>query len=137
MKGEILITELDYVRLCNLINSVKDQKNVEFRNIDMLGTEIKRAKRVDSKEITPEFITMNSIIEVTDMDTNKLMTLKLVYPQDADFRKGYISVLSPLGSALLGYKKGDIIAFEVPAGEKKVKINNVIYQPEANGEYTV
>jgi len=137
MEGEIKITELDYVRLCNLINSAKDKKSMELKNIEVLGNEIKRAKKVDSKKIAPEFVTMNSMIEVTDMDTNKLMILKLVYPGDADFKKGYISILSPLGSALLGYKAGDTISFEVPKGVKSIRINKILYQPEANGEYTV
>ena len=137
MEGEIRITELDYVRLCNLINAARDKKFIELKNIEVLGTEIKRAKKVDSRKITSEFVTMNSMIEVTDLDTDKLMILKLVYPNDADFKKGYISILSPLGSALLGYKAGDAISFEVPKGIKKIRINKILYQPEANGEYTV
>lgn len=137
MEGKIKITELDYVRLCNLISSTRDKKSIELKNIEVLGSEIKRARKVDSKKITPEFVTMNSIFEVTDLDTNKLMVLKLVYPNDADFKKGHVSVLSPLGSALLGYKSGDIISFEVPKGVKEIKINKILYQPEANGEYTV
>lgn len=137
MKEDIKITELDYSRLCNLINSVKDKRTVELKNIDALGTEIKRAEKIDSKLIDPEFITMNSLLEVRDMDTNKIMILKLVYPANADFKKGCVSVLSPLGSALIGYKEGDTISFEVPKGIKKIKINKVLYQPEANGEYTI
>ncbi len=137
MKGEIKITELDYIRLCDLVNAMKDQKSVELKNLDALGTEIKRATRVDPKKITPEFITMNSEFEVTDLDNNKLMKLKLVYPKEADFTRGYVSVLSPLGSALLGYQKGDTISFQVPKGEKKIRIERVLYQPEANGEFTL
>jgi len=137
MVGEIEITELDYVRLCNLISSTRDKKSIELKNIEVLGNEIKRARKVDSKKIPPEFVTMNSIFELTDLDTNKIMVLKLVYPNDADFKKGHVSVLSPLGSALLGYKPGDIISFEVPKGVKQIRINKILYQPEANGEYTV
>ncbi|MBN2612833.1 MAG: GreA/GreB family elongation factor [Bacteroidales bacterium] len=137
MTGEIYITELDYTRLCNLINNVKAQKSVELKNLDALGAEIKRAKRIEPKKIAPEFVTMNSEIVMVDMDNKKEMKIKLVYPQDADFKKGFISVLSPLGSALLGYKMGDVISFEVPAGKKKVRIKSIIYQPESHGEFTV
>ena len=135
MKGDIKITELDYVRLCKLINSVRDKKFIEFKNIEVLASEIKRAEKVDSKKITSEFVTMNSMIEVADLDSNKLMILKLVYPNDADFKKGNISILSPLGIALLGYRAKDTIAFEVPKGVKKIRIIKILYQPEANGEY--
>lgn len=137
MKGKIKITELDYERLCNLVTAVKDQRTVEMKNLDALGAEIRRAERVDPKKITPEFVTMNSEFEVTDLDSNKLLILKLVYPKDADFKKGYVSVLSPLGSALLGYKAGDTISFKVPKGEKKIRIDKINYQPEANGEYAL
>ncbi|MFO7445148.1 MAG: nucleoside diphosphate kinase regulator [Ignavibacteriaceae bacterium] len=137
MKREIFITELDYERLCNLVNHAKAQKSVEIKNLDALGAEIKRAKIIEPKDIDPEFVTMNSEIEVIDMDNNKEMKIKLVYPKEADFKKGYISVLSPLGSALIGYRKGDMITFEVPAGRKKVKIKSILYQPEAHGEYSV
>jgi regulator of nucleoside diphosphate kinase len=63
--------------------------------------------------------------------------LKLVYPQNADIRKGYVSVIAPIGTALLGYKKGDVIEWDVPAGKKKFLISEILYQPEANGEYAV
>jgi regulator of nucleoside diphosphate kinase len=88
MKEDILITETDYTRLCNMIQLVKSSKNAEGRNLEALGSEIKRAKRVDSRKITPEYITMNSVIELTDLDTGRIMNLKLVYPDDADFTKG-------------------------------------------------
>jgi len=137
MKGKIKITKLDYSRLCDLITSVKGNRSVEFRNIDFLGSEIKRAEKVDPRKIKPEFITMNSVVEIIDPENMKSMSLKLVYPGEADFKKGFVSVLSPLGSALLGYKEGDTISFEVPRGNKMITIKKIIYQPEANGEYFV
>ena len=137
MKTDIIITELDYTRLCTIINISRQRQSTEFKNIEVLGSEIKRAKKIKSKKITPEFITMNSLIEVSDLETNRLMQLKLVYPGEADFKKGHISVLSPLGSALLGYKIGDTVSFAVPKGEKSVMINKILYQPEANGEFAV
>ena len=137
MKTDIIITELDYTRLCNTINLSRQKQSSEFKNIEALGSEIKRAKKVDSKKITPEVITMNSLFEVSDLDNNRLMELKLVYPAEADFNKGHISVLSPLGSALIGYKIGDTISFDVPKGKKSVRINKILYQPEANGEFAV
>lgn len=137
MVENIKITELDYIRLANIIQSFKGRNIVEQKNIEFLGSEIKRAKKVESGKIEPEIVTMNSLIEVTDLDTDRKMIIKLVYPESADFKTGFISVLSPLGSALLGYKAGDTISFEVPKGIKKIKIDSIIYQPEANGEYTV
>ncbi|MBN2484971.1 MAG: nucleoside diphosphate kinase regulator [Bacteroidales bacterium] len=135
MQGEIIITELDFTRLNSLINSTRGKNSPEIKNIEVLNTEIKRAKKVDSKNISPEYITMNSVVKLTDMDTGKNIQLKLVYPKEADFRQGHISVFSPLGSALLGFKAGDTIAYEVPKGTKQIRIDEILYQPEASGNF--
>ncbi len=135
MNDNIIITESDYTRLCNLVNDEKNSQRTEMKHLKFLGEELKRAKRTDAQAIPPHIVTMNSKIEVTDLDNGKEMTLQLVYPKDADFKKGRISVLSPMGSALLGYGVGSVISFGVPAGIKKVKIKSVLYQPESNGEY--
>lgn len=136
MEGKIEITESNYVHLCGLVNTLKNSKTAEFKNLNFLGSEIKRAMRVEPQRIAPDCVTMNSRIEISDMDNGRLMTVTLVYPRDADFKKGNISVLSPLGAALLGYRVGSIISFDVPNGIKKMQIVRVLYQPESNGEYT-
>jgi regulator of nucleoside diphosphate kinase len=135
MNDEIIITQLDYIRLNKLISSNKGKKTVEGGNLKFLFQEIERAIKVDSKSIMPEYVTMNSIVKVQNEDTNKLLTLKIVYPAEADFKKGFISVFSPLGSALLGYKAGDQISFKAPKGIVSCTIQSIEYQPEANGDY--
>lgn len=135
MDNHIIITELDFVRLNNLILFAQNNKTIESRNLNFLRQEIGRAKKVDASKMGADYVTMNSEIEILDLDTGKTMAVKLVYPQEADFRSGRISILSPLGSALLGYKESSTVAFEVPKGTKRIKITKIIYQPEANGEY--
>lgn len=130
----ITVTQLDYLRLTNLIQTIRDNKSVDPIYLQYLGMELQKALKIDSKLITPDFITMNSVMNVVFLDTGKTMELRLVYPQNANFSKGLISVLSPLGCALLGYKAGDTVSFKAPIGEQKVMIEKVIYQPEANGE---
>lgn len=130
----ITITELDYLRLTNLMKTLRDSKSVDMEYLKFLGIELQKAKKIDSGMITPEFVTMNSVMHVRFLSSGKSMELNLVYPEKADFSKGQISVLSPLGCALLGYKAGDIVTFKAPKGEQKVMIEKVIYQPEANGE---
>ncbi|MDX9882384.1 MAG: GreA/GreB family elongation factor [Prolixibacteraceae bacterium] len=136
MQNNIQITESDYVRLCGLVNSERNLKTEELKNLSFLGAEIKRAERVSAEQIAPDFVTMNTQMEIVDLDTGKPMVVKLVYPKDADFRIGNISVLSPLGAALLGYQAGSVISFEVPKGIKRMEIKRILYQPEANGEYS-
>ncbi|MGQ7867987.1 GreA/GreB family elongation factor [Sunxiuqinia sp. sy24] len=137
MDKQITITELDFARLSKLTLSEKKLQAIEVRNLPFLAEEINRAAKVESKAIAPDYVTMNSKVEVLDLDTKRMMTVQLVYPSEADLKNLKISVLSPMGSALLGYKAGDTIAFNVPKGIKKMEIKSIIYQPESQGEYTV
>lgn len=137
MKNTIQITDLDYNRLNGMIVSMRKSNQKEYNDLLFLESELERAKRTNPRKITSEFVTMNSVIEVLDCDTNKAMEIKLVYPRDANFKLGRISVLSPLGSALLGYSVGSEISYNVPTGIKKMKISRIVYQPEANGEFAL
>jgi len=137
MEEKILITELDYIRLNKLIETARMGKSAELKNLEVLANEIKRAEKIDSKKITPEFVTMNSVVQVFNNATKQTMTVKIVYPKEADFKKGYVSVFSPLGSALLGYKVGDSVLFEAPKAKVEITIEKIEYQPEANGDYLV
>ena len=129
MENNITITESDYIKLCDLVRIEKQKHTTEINNLSYLGAEIKRAKRVKDVEADSDFVSMNSTVEVIDLDTKREMKVKLVYPNEADFRKGSVSVLSLFGSALLGYKVGSIISYQAPRGIKKVKIKK-IYQHE-------
>ena len=130
----LTVTQPDYKRLTSLIQDMHGNKSIDKKYLSYLGLELQKADVIDSRKITPEFITMNSVMDVEFLQSGRKMELRLVYPQEADFTKGLISVLSPLGCALLGYKAGDIIEFEAPAGTQKVHVEKVVYQPEANGE---
>lgn len=137
MGNEITITKLDYIRLRNLLLSKEKTARVEAHNIFNLSSQIERALKVESREITPDYVTMNSSVSIKDVKTNRSMAVKLVYPGEADFKKGHISVLSPLGMALLGCKQGQVISYRAPRGEIKIFVGKIEYQPEASGEYTV
>jgi len=130
----ITVTQLDFLRLTKLIQTIRNNKSVDPVYLEFLGLELQKALKIDSKLITPDFVTMNSVLNVFFLDSGKTMELRLVYPQSANLSNGLISVLSPLGCALLGYKAGDVVTFNAPKGEQKVRIEKVIYQPEANGE---
>jgi regulator of nucleoside diphosphate kinase len=137
MKNTIQITDLDYNRLNGMIDNLRKSNQKEYNDLLFLESELERAKRTNPKKITGEFVTMNTVVEVLDCDTNKTMELRLVYPKEANFKFGKISVLSPLGSALLGYRVHSEISFSVPNGIKKMKILKIVYQPEANGEFAL
>ncbi len=68
-------------------------------------------------------------------DSGKEMTIQLVFPSEADYERGKISIMAPIGTALIGYGVGDTVEWRVPAGIRRLKIQEVLYQPEAAGQY--
>ena len=101
-----------------------------------LVVEIQRASVVPAAEIPAEVITMNSRARLLDLDQGATLEYTLVYPQDADFAEGKISVLAPIGAAMLGYRVGDEIDWIVPAGLRRLRVEAVLYQPEAAGDFS-
>jgi len=132
--NSIIVTQLDYQRLKQLAYTGDNRNKSSAISLHRLLMEIDRAKKVKSTRVDPDVVTMNTVLEFTDLESNTSRQLKLVYPQQADISRGYVSVLAPVGTALLGYRKGDIIEWDVPSGKKKFLIKDIIYQPEANGE---
>jgi len=65
------------------------------------------------------------------------MVYTLVFPSDADLKNGKLSVLAPIGTALLGYRQGDIFNWKVPGGTMKIKVLEILYQPEASGDFNL
>lgn len=134
---KIKITELDYIRLSKLLLSARDMNDTDIKNLDNLAFEINRAEKIDSREISPKIITMNSVVKLLNEETKNQIIIKIVYPEEADFKKGFVSILSPLGTALLGYEKGDKVLFEAPKGKVKIIVQDIKYQPESNGDYSI
>lgn len=122
-----------------LIKEVRKIKNsrsdAEWARIEELEAELNRAIIVDADKIPPDVVTMNSKVYLRDMDTGKDEFYQLVYPEDADIEQNKISILAPIGTAILGYKVGDVIEWKVPAGVRRLKIKKILYQPEAAKEY--
>jgi len=65
------------------------------------------------------------------------MVYWLAFPTEANFDDGKISILAPIGTALLGYKRGDVIKWQVPSGLRRLKVEEVLYQPESAGDYNL
>jgi len=80
---------------------------------------------------------MKSRVRVLDLDDICELEYTIVYPHEADYANGKISVLAPIGTALLGYREGDTVEWQVPGGRRRLKIDAVIYQPEASGNFAL
>jgi len=124
------------LKLIQEARRIKSSRNgAEWARIVELEAELDKAIIVDADKIPSDVITMNSKVSLKDMDTGKDSLYQLVYPEDADIEQNKISILAPIGTAILGYKAGDVIEWQVPAGLRKLKIKKVLYQPEAAKEY--
>jgi len=128
MSRKIYITEPDMKKLKEIIDDeieyAKDKDHV--RELDL---ELTRAEVVSDEKLPNDVITMNSKVLLLLDGTEE--EVSLVYPNEADVSQSKISVLSPIGTAILGYREGDSIEWKVPSGITKVEVKKVIYQPEA------
>lgn len=136
-RRDIYITEFDLNRLTELLGVWQTFKGSKSTSIHLegLSEELDRAHIVAPTDIPPDVVTMNSRVRLSDTSKEKDMIYTLVFPRDADAEAGKISILAPIGTAILGYKVGDIIEWPVPLGIRKVKIEEVLYQPEAAGDF--
>lgn len=136
MSRKISITAVDRERLLKLINKEREfgsAKNKEY--LKDLEHELNGADVVPSENIPANAITMNSRILLKDLETGEETVYTLVYPEDADLLEDKISILAPVGTAILGYLEGDIIDWNVPGGVVRFKVEKLLYQPEAAGDY--
>ena len=133
--GRIYVTEPDYQRLTGLIEITRDRSGVDREYLNTLEGELDRAEIVDPKRIPANVITMRSKVRLKDLVNGETKIYSLVFPTEANLGEGKISVLAPIGTAILGYKSGDSIEWPVPSGVRKLKVDEILYQPEAAGEY--
>ena len=136
VKNKIYISEFDLKRLKGLIKFAEerwDQRAVQY--LEELDEELDRAEVVKPEEIPTDVITMNSTFRLSNLDSGEEVVYTLVFPSKADSTTGKISILAPIGTAVLGYRVGDTIEWQVPAGLKRLRVDEVVYQPEAAGDY--
>jgi regulator of nucleoside diphosphate kinase len=131
----IYITQYDMERLKGLIDEAKRQDQRKNEYLESLEAELAHCQLVTSTEVPPDVVTMNSKACLVDLDTQEEMVYTLVFPQDADIAQFRISVLAPIGTAMLGYRVGDVFTWKVPDGVRRLKVEQVLYQPEASGDY--
>jgi regulator of nucleoside diphosphate kinase len=132
----ISLTEFDRKRLSELIHVARSFSARDQGHLKQLRTELDRAETViDPAHIPSDVVTMNSKVRVRDVDSDEKMVYTLVFPADADLEEHKVSVLAPIGTAILGYRAGDTIEWNVPAGTRRLKIEQILYQPEAAGDF--
>jgi regulator of nucleoside diphosphate kinase len=130
----IVVTVQDLARLRTVIDTNGDARNLEAS--ESLEAELARAVVVEPVQVAPDVITMNSRVVYLDEQSHQSREVTLCYPKDASVAEGRVSVLAPIGAALLGLSVGQVIEWPLPRGQRKrLRIMSVPYQPEAAGHF--
>lgn len=127
------ITDLDLKHLGELLETAQRFNQHDPANLAELAAELARAQVVTSAQIPADVITMNSTVCLEDLEVGEEMIYTLVFPSEANIDQHKISVLAPIGTAMLGYRVGDTLEWQVPGGISRLKVKQILYQPEANG----
>jgi len=132
-RPNIVISTLDADRLETLLDALSDRA---FPGKAELEAELARAEVVDPKDVPSTVVSMNSTVRFRVESSQEEFNLTLVYPRDMDSSGTKISILAPVGSALLGLAQGDQIEWPKPGGGVlRVRIEEIVYQPERSGDY--
>jgi regulator of nucleoside diphosphate kinase len=135
MRGHpIFVTEIDARRLRGLLGAHSEASLRDQGHLRELKSELERAMVLDEADVPRDVIRMHSRVRVLDLANGERKEYVLVFPAEADISAQRISVLAPLGTALLGYREGDEVEWEMPGGLRRLRIE--LAQPAAarNGE---
>jgi regulator of nucleoside diphosphate kinase len=133
LPGHIYVTRLDYGRLTDLVRQPQPASLAGL--VTVLQQELKRAHLVDSYTILPHVVTMNSRLKLRKMGSDEELRFTLVYPPAADAAAERLSVLSPLGVAVLGCRLGDQFQLRQPGSRGSYWVEAILHQPEAAGDW--
>lgn len=132
---KIILSTLDYPRIKKCILDARQMNTIGVNEAENLMREMNSAKVVEPGDIPDDVVTMNSIVKISFLDVKKTLQFQIVYPDQADIKENKISIFSPVATALIGYRVSDEIEWIVPSGLTKLRIDKIIYQPEAAGDF--
>lgn len=134
---KIVLNKLDYLRIHKHIREAKLRKTIEAREAEKLVSELENATLLEPQQIPADVVTMNSVVKISFVGDTAQQEFRIVYPEEADIKARKVSIFSPVATALIGFRVGDLIEWMVPGGMKKIRIDGISYQPEAAGDYTL
>jgi regulator of nucleoside diphosphate kinase len=134
-RDKIYITRVDADKIRMAIIEAEHSGYRGTAYIQSLKEEVERAEIVEPRSVPPDVITLNTTAALLDIETDETMKYTLVLPEEADVSQGKISILAPIGTAMLGYRVGDVFEWDTPGGKVKIKVSAILDQPEAKGKF--
>lgn len=136
--NEIRLTELDAARLERSLIEQLRREDAPTHGTAELEALLDEAAVVPAAAMDPHVVTMNSTVVVEEIPSRTRTTLTVAYPNEADPERARVSVLSPMGRALIGARIGDTVEVVVPNNPtRRLRVAELTYQPEANGHFEV
>jgi regulator of nucleoside diphosphate kinase len=134
---ERTLTQIDHRRLMRLRAQVKsDPRLLPF--LDPLDELLAYSELVEPASVPPDVVTMYSRVLLQDLSGAPPARFTVCYPDDAEPAQGFVSVLSPVGTSLLGLRVGDVARWHGPSGfAQSFRVEEMLFQPEASGDYTL
>lgn len=123
--NKVILSQKDFDILNDYVHNLHGMQVNERENYAKLSTELRKAKKVKDKDFPADIVGINSKVTITDLATKRDMNIMIVMPPNADIKEKKISVLAPIGTALIGFQKGKEVSWDVPAGKKTFLIADV------------
>lgn len=127
----IHVTNQDLQRLRRVIGSAARTSALDRQHLEMLSAELDRAVIIDDNDVPPDVVRMRTHVRVRNSSSQQTEDYTLVYPWEADVHLNLLSVLAPLGTALLGYREGDHIDWQLPGGVRELLVEKILGQLDA------
>jgi len=124
-ENPVILLKSDFQILNEYVKNLHGMQVNEKENFRRLSEELGKAEQVDIEDFPEDVVRLNSTVVIKDMETKRDMTITIVLPQEADIKQKKVSVLAPIGTALIGFGKGQKVSWEVPSGKKDFKIMEV------------
>ena len=129
-----MMTHGDHRRLRSLVNRRLSSKSEKIAHMAALRQRLRGARVVNPTQIPPNVVTMNSHVVLRNLDSGDRLTCRLVYPYEAQQSPRNVSVSRALGTAMLGKRVGQVIRWPGGTRDRRMRIQQVLYQPEAAGD---
>lgn len=123
--NQLILRKDDYAILNAYLKNARSQRTFNKQEADDLQAELKKAKLVDSEDFPQDVVGLNSTVKIQSDSKNAAMILKIVIPEEANIKENKISIMAPIGTALIGFREGQKVKWKVPKGYNTFTILDV------------